>query len=150
MQLYQQCEENMKLPAKDEINIYNSQDEIAACDHFCNKTLEEAEALFRENSLYYCEDLMWMGPRAFNFYLQAAINYLLSDYSIGDSDMINCLYSVMEYRLIEKEFPSAIDRVNTIIDYVLDNFDKFEVNTIIYGDLIEKYRQFKIQLKDRT
>jgi hypothetical protein len=140
----------MRLPTKDEINIYNSLDEITAYEHFYNKTLKEAEALFRENSLTYGQDLMWMGPRAFNFYLQAAITYLQSDYSVCDSDIINCLYSVVEYRWEEKEFSLAIDRVNTMIDYVIDNYDKFEVDSTIYGDLLAAYRQLQIQLKDRT
>ena len=138
----------MRLPTKDELNIYNSLDEITASKHFYNKTLNEAEALFRENSLSYGQDLMWMGPRAFNFYLQAATNYLQSDYSAGDSDIVNCLYSVVEYRWKEKEFLLAIDGVNTMIDYVIDNYDKFEVDNTIYGDLLAIYRRIQGQLKD--
>lgn len=39
------------LPTCREINVYDSLDERSACEHFLGKTLEEAEALFRENSL---------------------------------------------------------------------------------------------------
>lgn len=137
----------MILPTKDELNIYNSLDEITACKHFYNKTLTEAEVLFRENSLNYCQDLMWMGSSAFKFYLQAAINYLQSQYSVGDNDIINCLFSVVEYRRKEKEFLLAIDHVNTMIAYVIDNYDKFEVDINIYGDLLARYRQLQGQLK---
>lgn len=136
----------MRLPTKDELNIYNSLDEITACKHFYNKTLKEAEVLFRENSLNYCQDLMWMGPKAFNFYLQAATNYLQSDYSAGDNDIINCLHSVVEYRRKEKEFSLAILRVNTIVGYVIDNYEKFEIDNTIYGDLLTTYKQLQIKL----
>jgi len=138
----------MKLPTKDEINVYNSLDEITACKHFLNKTLEEIEVLFRESSLAYGQDLMWMGTRAFDFYLQAVINYLQSDYSAGDNEIVDCLSSVIEFRLQEEEFSLAQDRVNTIIDYVIANYDKFEVDTNIYGDVLGTYRQLHNQLKD--
>ncbi|NJL41634.1 MAG: hypothetical protein HC840_20720 [Leptolyngbyaceae cyanobacterium RM2_2_4] len=137
----------MKLPTKDEINVYNSLDEITACNHFLNKTLAEAEVLFRESSLAYGQDLMWMGFRAFAFYLQAAINYLKSDYSEGDSDIINCLYSTLEYRWEEEDFLSLHNTINELINYVMNNYDKFEVDTDIYSDFLEKYRQLLNKLE---
>lgn len=140
----------MKLPKKDEINVYNSLDEISACEHFFNKTLEQAEALFRENSAYYQEDLMWMGPRAFQFYLQSAINYLESDDSAGDSHLIDSLYEIVVFRSKDKEFSLAINRIAKMIDYVINNYAKFNVNADVYGDLLGKYRQLQKQLKEMT
>ena len=140
----------MKLPTKEEINVHNSLDEISASEHFLNKTLEQAEELFRENSSYYQEDLMWMGPKAFHFYLQAAINYLHSEHSEGDDHMIACLYDIIVFRSQQEGFFLAIDRINEMIDYVIDNYDKFDVEKDIYGDLIGKYKQLKSQLKDIT
>jgi hypothetical protein len=138
----------MKLPTKEEINVYNSLDEITACEHFFNKTLDQAEALFREDSSYYQEDLMWMGPRAFRFYLQAVINYLQSDDSTGDDHLIDCLYEIVVFRSTEEGFLSAVDRINEMVDYVINNYGKFDVNRDIYGDLKEKYRQLQNRLKD--
>jgi hypothetical protein len=43
----------MALPTRDDINVHDSLDERSACEHFFGKTLEGAETLFRENSLYY-------------------------------------------------------------------------------------------------
>lgn len=138
----------MRLPTKDEINVYNSLDKLTACEHFLDKTLEEVEVLFRESSLGYGQDLVWMGPKAFAFYLQAVINYLRSDFSAGDNDVVNCLCSVIEDRLQDKEFLLARDSVNTIVVYVTDNYEKFAVDTNIYGDLLGKYRQLRNRLKD--
>lgn len=87
------------LPTRQEINVYDSLDERSACEHFLGKTLEEAEALFRENSLYYQEDLMFMGASAFRFYVQAAINYIQSESAIGDGAIISCFASILEHRL---------------------------------------------------
>jgi len=137
----------MKPPTREEIDVYHSLDGMTAWKHFRNKTLDQAEALFRENGLRYCQDLMWMGPKAFNFYLQAAYRYVQSGYSEGDSDMINCLSSVIEYRLNEKESSIAAERVLQLIEYVIDNYGKFEADVAIYGDLLAKYRQLREKVK---
>ena len=69
------------LPEAKDINVYDSLDERVACKNFLGKTLAEAEAMFRDSWDYYHEDLMWMGPRAFRYYVTAAIRYLHSDSS---------------------------------------------------------------------
>src|SRR3981081_234663 len=82
----------LMLPTRDEINVHGSPDEESACEHFFGKTQAEAERLFRSNSAYYQEDLMWMGPRAFHFYLPAAASYVMSDAARGDGDFVSCLH----------------------------------------------------------
>ena len=77
------------LPTLADINVHDSLDERSAVEHFFGQDLLQAEVLFRENFLYYQEDLMWMGPRAFCFYVDAAIAYLLSPAASGDSDAIH-------------------------------------------------------------
>ena len=66
----------MTIPSHQDINVYDSLDERSACEHFLGKSLDEADALFRENWLYYQEDLMFMGISAFRFYVQAAIRFI--------------------------------------------------------------------------
>ncbi|MBD1823642.1 hypothetical protein H6F51_14230 [Cyanobacteria bacterium FACHB-DQ100] len=138
----------MRLPSEDEINIHNSLDEISASKHFLNKTLQEAEALFQENSAYYQEDLMWMGSQAFQFYLQAVINYLKSEHSLGDDHLIDCLYEIVVFRSQQDGFLVALDRVKEMINYVIENYAKFDVDEDVYGDLLGKYRQLQSQLKE--
>ena len=67
------------IPSRSDINVFDTLDERDACEHFLGKNIDEAEALFREDFLCYQEDLMWMGPRAFRYYVHAAINYIHSD-----------------------------------------------------------------------
>jgi hypothetical protein len=140
----------MSLPTADDFNNFNSLDEKTASKHFLNKTLTEAQALFRENSLTYCQDFMWMAPRAFNFYLEALFNYLKSDDSTGDNDIVNCLPSVVEYRWDDEEFSSAADRVRMMIDYVIANYGKFQVDHTIYGDLLEKHKTLRDELRKKS
>lgn len=136
----------MRIPTESDINVYNSLDEISARDHFLNKTLEEAEQLFRENGAFYQEDLMWMGPRAFPYYLQAATNYLKSEHAAGDDHMVDCLYEIVMFRFEQEGFSLAIDRVRDLVDYVIDNYEKFRVAENVYGDLLDKYRNLRDRL----
>ena len=127
----------MPIPTREEINVYDSLDERSACEHFLGKTLHEAEKLFRENSLYYQEDLQWMGPVAFRYYVTAAISYIRSQAAIGDSDIISCLAGILKSRLEHEpnELRPVADRLAYICDYMIDHYDKFEVTREIYGDI---------------
>lgn len=136
----------MRIPTESEINVHNSLDEIVARDHFLNKSVGESELLFREDSAYYQEDLMWMGPYAFAFYLWSAIAYVKSEYSSDDDHIISCLYDVLVFRSKEDGFLLASAGVKDLASYVIDNFPKFSVDRRVYGDLLEKYRGLRDRL----
>ncbi|MBI9019484.1 MAG: hypothetical protein JEZ07_19720 [Phycisphaerae bacterium] len=136
----------MKLPTAQEINIDNSLDGIEACKDFLGKTLEEAELLFRKSPMRYQEDLMWMGPRAFAFYIQAAANYIKSDFANEDSDFVSALYVDIEFHLKDAEFSLASDCVIDIADYVICNYSKFAMIYEVYGDYKSKYVKLRNHL----
>jgi hypothetical protein len=137
----------MKLPSENEFNVYGSLDELTAYKHFGNKTLTEAEELFRTDSLSHAQDFMWMGPLAFDFYLQAVISYLQSHHSTGDTDTINCMYSTVQHRSNEAGFlPVTVERVIPMIDCILTSYAKFEVDKTIYGDLFTSYSKLRAEL----
>ena len=131
----------MNLPSERDINPHRDNDGNVAAEHFFGKSLHDAENLFRENSLYYQEDLMWMGPKAFCFYVKAAFSYLQSRYSNEDADMVNCLHSTIKLRLEQdsKEMDSALHELITGCRYILANWSKFEVDDKIFGDLKKGY-----------
>lgn len=137
----------MKIPTREDFIIYNSLDEISAYNHFFNKTLEGAELLFRDNAAYYQEDLMWMGHQALKFYLIAVYNYLISKFSTLDSHFIYCLYEIFTFRSKEKDFHIYIYEVNRIVDYIIENYQKFEVEYEIYGELLQKYTMLKLSFE---
>jgi hypothetical protein len=88
-----------RLPTAKEINLFDSLDERDAEKHFLGKSLDQAESLFRENFSVYQEDLMFMGPVAFRFYVPAAIRFLLSPESDFHSDAAYAFCDLIEYRL---------------------------------------------------
>src|SRR3954466_14676437 len=109
------------LPTAREINVYGDLDGRTACEHFLGKTIEEAEAMFRENSLYYQEDLMWMGPVAFGYYVEAAIRYLRSDAAENDCGFVSALGATLEFRL--EHYPESLapiwGQLASACDYVV-------------------------------
>ena len=110
---------------------------------FHGKTVAEAELLFRENGLFYQEDLMWMGPIGFVFYFPAALAYLLSEHSAEDADFVSSMISLMEFRLDEEngdaeEIRGAFPDMLAFCRYTLENYDRFELDPDIYGDLRPK------------
>jgi hypothetical protein len=127
-----------KLPTCEEINVYDSLDERSACKHFLGRTIEEAEALFRENSLCHQEDLMWMGPVAFRYYVQAAINYIQSPAATGDDCMIDCFAMLLEFRL-EHERQELLPIAQFLVNacrYIITNYRRFnEADAEIYVHL---------------
>jgi hypothetical protein len=132
----------MSLPTRQEINIHDSLDEQAACQHFLGKSLEQAEALFRENFMVYQEDLMFMGAPAFRFYVQAAINYIKSEVANGDSDAINCFAGALEYRMgfQAKELVAVAPQLASACRHILEHYDRFSLDPEIYGDLRPRFR----------
>ena len=133
----------MRLPTAREINpAPEDLDGKCAEKHFLGKTLEEAESLFREASIVYQEDLMFMGPVAFRFYVQAAISYVQSDASTGDPDMISCFAMILEHRLKfeAKELPPVAPELALVYRYILEHYDRFSRTPEIYGDLRPRFQ----------
>lgn len=135
----------MTQPTAKEINVHDSLYERHACKVFLGKSIEEAEALFRENACSYYGDLMWMGPVAFRFYVTAAMRYLRSEASSGDSDAINCFVGVLEFRLEHEsaELVPAAAELASICDFIVQHYDRFDLNLEIYGDVRARCRMLQ-------
>ena len=128
----------MALPTAQEINpIPDDLDGRHAVQNFLGKSLAEAEALFRQNSLFYQEDLMFMGAPAFRFYAQAAISYIQSEAATGDADMIHCFAGILEHRLKSEsgELASVGALLASACRYILEHYARFEVKRESHGDL---------------
>jgi len=105
-------------------------------EHFGGRTLDEAYVVFRENPLRYPEDLMWMVPKPFCFYLPVALRYLQSAEASGDSDIISCLASDIEFHFsCGHDIQAAFPCIQAICDYVLSHYSEYDVIEEIYGNL---------------
>jgi hypothetical protein len=112
----------MRIPRREDINIHDSLDERSACDHFLGKSLQEAEVMFSGNAFYYQEDFISMGPVAFRYYFPVTLAYLQGDNAAGDSDTVNSIAHVLEFRLQHdgKQLIAITPQLAALCRYVLD------------------------------
>ena len=131
----------MNIPSRADIDIYGSPEEENACKHFLGKDMSEAELLFREESTLYQEDLMWMGPVAFRYYVKAAIHYIQSDEASCDSDMIHAFAGILEFHLHAKpyELISIAGELLSTCDYIIQNNDRYDLTPEIYGNVRSRF-----------
>jgi len=143
---------NARPPTEREINIFDSLDERSAVKNFLWKSLEEARSLFRDNFLHYQEDLMWMGPIAFRFYVVAAINYLLSEDATDAADAVSTFCMVLKFRLDEEtaEIAPVGPILRDAIFGILNDFDRYGADIAYYGDVAGRYRALLARLEDLT
>ncbi len=134
------------LPTRKDISVFGSLDEKRAIKHFLGKDLRQAEALFRENFGVYAEDLMWMGPRAFCFYVDAAIAYLASPASTGDSEAACGFCGAVEFQVehYRMEISSSLSRIEDAIQLILGDIDRYECG---YVDLASRYRNLLAKIR---
>jgi hypothetical protein len=124
----------MRIPTRDEINVFGSLDEEWACQNFLGKDLDEAERLFADSSVY--EDLMWMGPVAFRFYVPAADRYLRSEASAGDCEAALFLLAPLESRLEQEpeEVRPVAGLLASLCQYMAEHGEKFDA-----AELADRY-----------
>ena len=94
---------NTLIPTRREISPTDGidLDERYAIVHFFGKNISEAKKLFEENVDFYCSDLIWMGPKAFQFYMGAFLNYIIAKNDMDMSPEIDNLTMILEIKITE-------------------------------------------------
>ena len=84
---------------------------------------------------------MWMGPKAFCYYVHAAINYLKSHSSDHDSSSVLMFHTALAFQLMQKaDIVEAFPDLREAVQYIIDHWEKFvDLDPAIYGDLKEDY-----------
>ncbi len=135
----------MTLPTIQEINPHDDLDGRVACEHFHGKTQAEAEALFRENDIYYQADLLWMGAPAFRFYLPAVFQFVR--HATGDiSDFISHFAGTLKFRLEHEanELTPVASELAEFCGDILEQWSRFNDGTDAYGDVRARFEALRI------
>jgi len=88
-----------RLPTKDDISVFGSLDEGAAVSHFLGLDIAAATALLIKNPIYYFEDMMWMGPKAFSYYCKSGIQCLQTGLKQGDDEALFPFIAAVEFQV---------------------------------------------------
>ena len=137
-----------RLPTRDEVAA-DGLDGRYAIKHFHGKTLAQAEEIFAESArngnplLIYTEDLMWMEPVGFRFYIRAAIRFALTEHATGQCDLVNGLAGTIS--LWHKQHPGELIPCASLLaafcSAVVEQFDRYNADPEIYVGLREQYQQ---------
>ena len=108
-----------RLPTKDDFVPHPPNlDEVCAWEHFGGLTLDQAKARFAENALYYQEDFMFMGTKAFLYYFPVLDQYLRNaPDEENDDDHESWIISQCTRAQFE---PETIDRLRPLIPAIVD------------------------------
>jgi len=144
----------MKIPSKSDWGVIekNNLDAECAFKQFAGKSLDEAEKMFRENALYYQEDLISMPSIAFNCYAPVFARYVLSDYAESDSDGASSFLHMIIELLQANRLLATLETVNILLDAanIVSNRQEFyDADINIYGEFSELYNRM-MQLEMRT
>ena len=136
-----------RLPTRDEI-ADDRLDGLYAIKHFNGKSLPEAEEMFAEaarkrNPLTLTEDLLWMEPIGFRFYIQAAIRFALSERAAGESLLIDGLAGTIS--LWHEHHPGELTPCARLLaefcGTVVQQFDQYDADPEIFVGLREEYQR---------
>lgn len=144
----------MKIPNKHEWGIVEKDNLDAewAFKQFAGKSLNDAEEMFRENALYYQEDLISMPSIAFNCYAPVFAKYILSDYAESDSDGASSfLYMIIELLEANRSLaePKTVKLLMDAAKLVTNKQGYYDADIDIYGEFSELYNKI-LQLEERS
>ncbi|MDR0522040.1 MAG: hypothetical protein LBH00_09350 [Planctomycetaceae bacterium] len=140
----------MKIPDETDWNHDNPMnlDVRHAKKNFFGKNLTEAEELLASNALYYQEDIFWMPPVPFQYYIHAYINYLLSEKSKDDTDGASCFINIIDYHI--QHYPDNVivcwECIAETLEHIRLNVEKFGWDNI-YGDVNKRIYAINILYK---
>ena len=130
----------------------NDLDGQAALRSFFGKSLEEAEALFQRNALFYQEELSAMPAGPFNFYAPALVRYVLSDRASGDADGASSFLEMVRW-MLEKHHrsirPEVEEALVSAAADVAGRQEFYEADVAIYGRFEEKLAEIRALAQGR-
>jgi hypothetical protein len=120
--------------------------------HFFGKSLPEAVALFEDNAIYYEEDLVFMPRPCLDYYIDAYIEYLMSERSKADSDGASCFFGLVQMRHddINTFTSGTVARTKTVLRRLATHQAWYEAVPEIYGDFAKKAEQTLKLLADQS
>lgn len=136
----------VRIPSKSDWGAIeeNNLDAECAFKQFAGKSLNDAEEMFRENALYYQEDLISMPPIAFNCYAPVFAKYILSNYAEGDSDGASSyLHMIIELLQARNKLLATTGTLKLLLDtakIVSNKQEYYDADIDIYGDFSELYK----------
>ena len=136
----------MNIPSKNDWGKIDPKDLDAnwAYKQFIGKSFSEAESMFRENALYYQEDLQSMSEIPFNFYVQALEKYIISKAAKNDSDGASSFLGMVAWMIKKRQSILSKENKEKLLsasDHIANNQNFYDADIDIYGNFTEKLKE---------
>jgi hypothetical protein len=134
-------EKIFKIPGADEWAGYKDDPEGRQAHSFWfGKSLEDVQKYFGGGrSIQRAGELLFMPRRAFQFYIFAFAQFVMSEAAIGDADAASSFLNFLTAR--EKRDPGSVahiyDRLQPAIEFVAESQVRFDAGQDVYGDFRE-------------
>jgi len=134
-------EKNFKVPGPEEWAGYKDDlDGRQAHAFWFGKSLEDVQQYFGGvQSIQRGQELLFMPRRAFQFYICAFVQFVMSEAAIGDADTASSLLNFLTAR--EKRDPGSVaqiyDRLQPTLEFVAESQVRFKAEHDVYGDFRE-------------
>ncbi len=133
---------NIPLPTEKDFYFDGCVDEKYAIQHYLGKDIDFAEQRYYSYyPLAIFQDFSLVGAKATLYYLFGAYRYLQSEHSIDEPDIYAALPDLLETKLLEdpESFIIVADYLISFCIWAVENYNKFDADVDIYGDVKEKY-----------
>lgn len=137
----------VKIPgAEDWAGYKDDIDARHAHGYWFGKSLDDMQSHFSGGrSIERGSELLFMPRRAFQFYVFAFAQYVMSDSAIGDSDAASGFLNYLLAR--EERDPGSVaqiyERLAPAVDFVAGSQPRFDASHDIYGDFAEKAEKLR-------
>ncbi len=116
--------------------------------NYFGKSQEEAMTLFSNNPIESIDEIRWMPPEPFRYYLGAFAAYLSRGEALKDdmaSDAASSFLHLVEEKLADAPqiIAPILEEMLPVAEYVAQNQDLFDADVDIYGNFLERYEQIK-------
>ncbi|MEM7222216.1 MAG: hypothetical protein AAF495_04515 [Pseudomonadota bacterium] len=106
---------------------------------FFGKSIEEAIPKIQGNPIERADEIRFMPPVPFRYYILALRDYLLSEQSRGDFDAPGCYL-----RLIEEKLRDEPEKILPVMQHLEDSIERvakaqafYDADVDIFGDFVE-------------
>ncbi|WP_053980997.1 hypothetical protein [Marinagarivorans algicola] len=129
------------------------EDVVYAKKIFWNKTDKEIMESFESGTGYIerCDELRYMPDELFNYYYHYFPTFVMEgtyDY-LEDPSVAGSFMQLLGEKLKSHSFYYAelLALANKVLDFILDNIDKFNTDPDIFGDFLPKIETLKADIK---
>jgi hypothetical protein len=136
-----------KIPGREEWAGYKSDLDVKnAHQLFFGKSIAEVQQYFEGGqSIQRASELLFVPRPAFQYYVFALAEYLVSEKAIGDSDSASPFLRLLIAR--EKRDPGSVAQIYTrlapTVEYVASHQEKYDADVGIYGDFQDHAAELK-------